>query len=75
MLKLDSNEFSIEEVTGIPSQEPLQSRIIQQPATTLIKIEGMTLHKCPACGQKTLKLENGCNTCMDKECGYGKCDV
>lgn len=27
---------------------------------------------CPACSSKSLKTENGCDTCM--ECGYSKCD-
>jgi len=29
---------------------------------------------CPDCNNRTLKTENGCNTCMDPECGYSKCD-
>ncbi len=29
---------------------------------------------CPACNNRTLKTENGCNNCMDPECGYSKCD-
>lgn len=27
---------------------------------------------CPECNQKTLKTENGCDTCL--QCGYTKCD-
>lgn len=27
---------------------------------------------CPACGQRSLKIENGCNVCLS--CGYGKCE-
>jgi hypothetical protein len=33
------------------------------------------LAQCPTCKQATFKIENGCNTCMNEECGYGKCDV
>jgi hypothetical protein len=33
------------------------------------------LAQCPTCKQSTFKIENGCNTCMNEECGYGKCDV
>ncbi len=29
---------------------------------------------CPECNQKTLKIENGCMTCINPECGYSKCD-
>ena len=32
------------------------------------------LRICPKCGQKTLKVENGCMTCINPECGYSKCD-
>ena len=27
---------------------------------------------CPACSSKSLKTENGCDSCMS--CGYSKCD-
>ena len=27
---------------------------------------------CPDCNNRTLKTENGCDSCMD--CGYSKCD-
>ena len=27
---------------------------------------------CPECNQRTLKLENGCDSCLS--CGYSKCD-
>jgi len=30
-------------------------------------------HKCPVCGNYTLKIENGCTACIS--CGYGKCDL
>jgi len=29
---------------------------------------------CPKCGKKTLKVENGCNTCINSECAFSKCD-
>jgi len=29
---------------------------------------------CPDCSQKSLKMENGCLTCVNPECGYSKCD-
>lgn len=28
---------------------------------------------CPECGMKTLKIENGCYSCVNPECGYTKC--
>ena len=29
---------------------------------------------CPDCNERTLKNENGCDTCINPSCGYSKCD-
>ncbi len=29
---------------------------------------------CPECNQKSVKMENGCLTCINPECTYSKCD-
>jgi ribonucleoside-diphosphate reductase alpha chain len=29
---------------------------------------------CKECNNRTLKTENGCEVCMDPDCGYSKCD-
>jgi len=29
---------------------------------------------CPDCNSPTLKIENGCDICIDPDCGYSKCD-
>ena len=34
--------------------------------------ENTSFKICPDCNSKTLKTENGCDSCM--ECGYSKCD-
>jgi ribonucleoside-diphosphate reductase alpha chain len=31
------------------------------------------LKLCPKCNQKTLKLEAGCETCINPDCNYSKC--
>ncbi len=31
-------------------------------------------YMCPDCSQKSVKMENGCLTCVNPECGYSKCD-
>ena len=55
------------------SGEPLA---IGQPKTILAKDEGnagnVQFKICPDCNNRTLKLENGCDSCVD--CGYSKCD-
>lgn len=29
---------------------------------------------CPDCNQRSVKMENGCLTCVSADCGYSKCD-
>jgi ribonucleoside-diphosphate reductase alpha chain len=29
---------------------------------------------CPDCNQRSVKMENGCETCINPDCGYSKCD-
>ncbi|MCB9359347.1 hypothetical protein H6503_05420 [Candidatus Woesearchaeota archaeon] len=38
-------------------------------------VADLTLATCPACGKQTLKMEGGCHSCLNKECGFSKCDV
>jgi len=33
------------------------------------------LSECPACKLKTLKIENGCSSCINEACGFGECGV
>jgi ribonucleoside-diphosphate reductase alpha chain len=35
--------------------------------TSMLKI-------CPKCGDRSVKIENGCMSCVNAECGYSKCD-
>ncbi|MEM5820910.1 MAG: hypothetical protein QXP34_01130 [Candidatus Aenigmatarchaeota archaeon] len=36
-------------------------------------LEDANFQICPKCGMKTLKVEEGCYTCINPECGYSKC--
>jgi ribonucleoside-diphosphate reductase alpha chain len=49
--------------------------------TATAKIESNTagdgtsaLKICPKCGDRSVKVENGCMSCVNSECGYSKCD-
>ena len=42
-----------------------------QVAESLIDVNN-NFKICPACSNKTLKVENGCDVCI--QCGYSKCD-
>jgi ribonucleoside-diphosphate reductase alpha chain len=33
------------------------------------------LSKCPSCGKVTLKVEGGCVSCLNDDCGYSQCDI
>lgn len=33
------------------------------------------LRTCPKCEKTTFKIENGCNSCINPDCGYAKCDM
>ena len=37
-------------------------------------VENSPFRICPDCNNPTLKMENGCDNCVDPECGYSKCD-
>jgi len=30
---------------------------------------------CPQCNQKSLRMENGCHSCINPDCGWSKCDM
>ncbi len=40
-----------------------------------ITTSDMKLSACPSCKKKTLKIENGCHSCLNSECGFSKCDI
>ena len=48
--------------------------LVEKVAESLVTDESMNVQFkiCPACGSKSLKTENGCDSCI--ECGYSKCD-
>ncbi len=68
---------SIEKVASrtIPSFSSPEGSLENQSISSHDVFDGeRDLRICPKCGQKTLKVENGCMTCINPECGYSKCD-
>ena len=61
-----------------PTEHPVQNsgQPMDQTETVLAKDEGnagnVQFKVCPECSNRTLKNENGCDSCVD--CGYSKCD-
>lgn len=65
----------------ISSSNGFHKEIDQKPATSsggpsnpTTSIESEVFKICPECQEKTLKFENGCEVCVNPECGYSKCD-
>ena len=60
-----------------PEIMPLEDNGPQQKVV-LAKDEGnagnIEFRICVECNNRTLKTENGCDICMDPDCGYSKCD-
>ena len=61
-----------EQLDQVPTDE--MPELVENVAESLIADDNMNVEFriCPACSSKSLKTENGCDTCM--ECGYSKCD-
>lgn len=56
----------------------------ESAATVAVEIEkhdneitasDMKLSLCPSCKKKTLKIENGCHSCLNADCGFSKCEI
>ena len=60
-----------------PEAMPMEDNGPQQKVV-LAKDEGnagnIEFRICMECNNRTLKTENGCDICMDPDCGYSKCD-
>ena len=61
-----------EQLDQVPTDE--MPKLVENVAESLISDDSMNVEFriCPACSSKSLKTENGCDTCM--ECGYSNCD-
>ena len=60
-----------------PDPRPVEDNGLQQNIISA-KDEGnsgnIKFKICSECNNRTLKIENGCDICMDPDCGYSKCD-
>ena len=66
----------LDKPTEHPVQNSGQPMAQTETETVLAKDEGnagnVQFKVCPECNNRTLKNENGCDSCVD--CGYSKCD-
>jgi len=61
-----------EQLDQVPNEE--MPELVQKVETKSINNErkNMEFRICPSCNGKSLKTENGCDSCV--KCGYSKCD-
>lgn len=61
-----------EQLDQVPNEE--MPELVEKVETKSINNERMNMEFriCPSCSGKSLKTENGCDSCV--ECGYSKCD-
>ena len=61
-----------------PDAMPIEDNGLQKKFVQQAKEEGNAgntkFRICNECNNRTLKAENGCDICMDPDCGYSKCD-
>lgn len=44
------------------------------PVDEISSITNTEFQICPDCSDRSVKMENGCLTCVNPDCGYSKCD-
>ena len=52
----------------------LAPQVAEALASATPQIVNNVFKICPDCSERTLKNENGCDTCVNPGCGYSKCD-
>ena len=61
--------FEVEEVMSVKTKMP------EKKKDNIEDFGDENLAICPVCGKKSLRVEGGCNTCINPDCGYSKCDT
>jgi hypothetical protein len=59
---------------GVIQQDVATAGLPSSSKQLLAEGDQDVLKICPKCGNRSLKMENGCMACVDTECGYSKCD-
>ncbi|MBI2141191.1 adenosylcobalamin-dependent ribonucleoside-diphosphate reductase [Candidatus Woesearchaeota archaeon] len=60
---------------GLETAAAAEARQGHGKNSTEITASDMKLSICPSCSNKTLKIENGCHSCLNETCGFSKCEV
>jgi len=71
---MNSNYFVIEEV--MPEKETMTTNPeAVEVSNATAEVLDDNLAECPSCGKSTLKVEGGCHSCVNEDCGFSKCDI
>ncbi|MAF89039.1 MAG: hypothetical protein CL963_00800 [Euryarchaeota archaeon] len=72
VIKFGQATISLQEVESLSEIEEVTSDT--DSADGEESTDEASLAKCPNCGKNTLKVEQGCSSCTNPECGMSKCD-
>ena len=72
---MNSNYFVVEEIVENDEVMSNQPEVVEQQAEEEMDVVADNLAECPSCGKSTLKIEGGCHSCVNEECGFSKCDM
>lgn len=69
------NLGTVEAVSPAEAETAAKATVAAKKHDALEPASAAQLSICPSCGNKTLKIENGCHTCLNETCGFSKCEV
>ena len=84
LLKKEGNRYLFTRAVDNFVSEPLTTVVVAAEKKETHEAHGngkeisasdMKLSNCPSCGKKTLKIENGCHSCLNEDCGFSKCEI
>lgn len=70
---MNSSYFVIEEMGSEKEVMTNEPDVLEEQEE--LKFSDDNLAECPSCGKNTLKVEGGCHSCVNEECGFSKCDI
>ena len=72
VIKFGQSTISLQEIGSSSENEESLTESSSEEAEE--STEEGTLDNCRNCEQNTLKIEQGCSSCTNPECGMSKCD-
>ena len=71
-----SKTAALAEEISVRSESPVAATTMEiKSHDSELTASDMKLSMCPSCKKKTLKIENGCHSCLNSDCGFSKCEI